>query len=474
MEVELPDGTIAEFPDGTPPETIKQALRKRFGGPDFSTANPALPPESNPGLAPALHAKAVEAGKGMPGGSYSGGVLPFTRDAEGNVAFDINAGIPGAIKRALTLPGEVYKGEVDPMSPEGMDRAIEMGTVVSPVNPAIRAGDRAIPGMASARRPVKVEPPSAERLKAVGSAGFDAAREMGVDYSAPAVAKMATGIRAELEKDGILAELAPKTFQILAKLENPPEGGVAPLVGLEAARRAFGNAAKDFSNPTEQLAAKRIMERLDEFVTARDPSTVVAGPATAAANVIEEARANYAAGKRSDRITGATEKAEGRAKATGSGANIDNAIRQRIETLLQNPKQAAGFTSEERRLLKLVSNGSATRNAVRRLGNMLGGGGGLGAVVAGGAGGIAGGAMGGPAGVLLGVGAPLVGMTARAVANAGTRRAARRVDLATRRRSPLYRQMQEEAGTIVPNPELRSALSRMLLEQVMPADEAAR
>jgi len=30
MEVELPDGSIAEFPDNTPPEAIKAALQKRF------------------------------------------------------------------------------------------------------------------------------------------------------------------------------------------------------------------------------------------------------------------------------------------------------------------------------------------------------------------------------------------------------------------------------------------------------------
>src|SRR5690606_15586220 len=30
IEVELPDGTIAEFPDGTAPETIKSALKKRY------------------------------------------------------------------------------------------------------------------------------------------------------------------------------------------------------------------------------------------------------------------------------------------------------------------------------------------------------------------------------------------------------------------------------------------------------------
>ena len=30
IEVDLPDGSVAEFPDGTPPETIKAALQKRF------------------------------------------------------------------------------------------------------------------------------------------------------------------------------------------------------------------------------------------------------------------------------------------------------------------------------------------------------------------------------------------------------------------------------------------------------------
>lgn len=33
IEVKLPDGSVAEFPDGTSPEVIKQALQKRFGGP---------------------------------------------------------------------------------------------------------------------------------------------------------------------------------------------------------------------------------------------------------------------------------------------------------------------------------------------------------------------------------------------------------------------------------------------------------
>lgn len=42
IEVELPDGSIAEFPDGTPPETIKGALQRRFGGGKQAAPNPSL------------------------------------------------------------------------------------------------------------------------------------------------------------------------------------------------------------------------------------------------------------------------------------------------------------------------------------------------------------------------------------------------------------------------------------------------
>lgn len=37
IEVELPDGSIAEFPDGTPPEVIKGALSKRFAAPQYAS-----------------------------------------------------------------------------------------------------------------------------------------------------------------------------------------------------------------------------------------------------------------------------------------------------------------------------------------------------------------------------------------------------------------------------------------------------
>lgn len=389
----------------------------------------------------------------------SGKILPFSKGKDGTVSFDSNAGIVGVFKRAFNLPGEVMRGEVDPKSDEGIGRAMEMATAVSPVTPALRAGG--IPGLLPMRE-AKVAPPGTEALRTAAETGYENARGMGVEYSSSAVKQLAKEARLALEKDGILANLAPKSFKILDDLSRPPAGSAAPLTGLEAARRAFGHAAKDFQNPTEQLAAQRIIKSLDDFMEAADPKSVVAGPAAAASQVLQDARGNYAAAMRSDKVTGAGEAAELSAAVANSGANVDNAIRQRIKSLLLSPKQSAGFSQAERDALESVAAGTTTRNTIRTIGNLLGGGGGLGATVtalgAVGATGMAG----TPAGLATGVGIPLLGYAAKTAGNKITQGALRTADELIRSRSPLHQSAppgQMQSGS----PEGYAAIVRLLM-----------
>lgn len=394
--------------------------------------------------------------------AFSGRILPISREtAGGNVDFDLSAGLTGAIGRAVSLPSQVYQGQIDPMSPEGRERALEMAMTVAPTAP------RGLPGVAL-RKP-NVPAPSAEALREAGGAGYDAARAMGVDYRADAVGNVAAALRTGLENDGILAELAPKSFSILGKLESPPAGSVAPLAGLDAARRALGHAAKDFGNPTEQLAAQRLIGGLDEFIAKSDPASVVAGPAAGAARTYADARGNYAAAMRSDKLTGLEDTAVLRTGAANSGANIDNAIRSRVATLLSSPKNRAGYSADEIAALEEVAKGTATRNTVRRVGNMLGGGGGVAQAlmtVIGGAGGAAAGGIGGAG---IGAAMPLIlGSGARSVANALTRRSLGRADEAVRKRSPLYSERLDAAPMTAVSPEGRAAIVRALMMSEQP------
>lgn len=402
---------------------------------------------------------------------WSATILPLSEDAQGKIQFDSNAGIVGGIKRAFTLPGEVYKGEINPASPEGVSRAVEMATVVSPSNPAVRSGGNFVGSTKlSGTRPANPPAPSREALFAASDDAYNQARNMGVDYSSDAVRNMASGMRQKLEQDGIIESLAPKSYSVLRQLEEPPAGSVAPLTGLEGARRGFRNAGKDFNNPTDQMAASRLIQGLDEFVTGDAPGSVVSGPAAAAREALQSARGNYAAGSRSEALTGADgnsiqRAAELRTAAANTGLNLDNSLRSRIASLLLDPRKVAGFSDAEKATLEQIAVGTGPRNAIRDFGNTFGGGGGIaGPLIGLGAGASTGSASNALMGALVGVGLPAAGRGARVTANRLTLRELTKADEAVRKRSPLYESIKAQTPDDVVSPLQRDALIRALMQ----------
>ena len=101
--------------------------------------------------------------KPTPRPAYHGAILPFTRDSEGNVSFDpLNAGPVGQIRQAASLPGRVMSGETqmprtfdpraqDPRAEPMIGEVLNMAGAPGPMNPAVRAGDRIIPGVRAGR-----------------------------------------------------------------------------------------------------------------------------------------------------------------------------------------------------------------------------------------------------------------------------------------------------------------------------------
>ena len=162
FEIQGPDGSVYEV-DAPDERAAVSGFQKFNGSPSTSQSQP-----------------------------YSGSILPMSRDAQGHVSFDSNAGILGMAKRALggvasaaTLPGDVFTGKTSMIGPDGhtnpevIGRAAELASLATPVNPAIRAGDRIIPGVG--KNLVREQPkvPTTEELAAAGRGDIAAASNSG-------------------------------------------------------------------------------------------------------------------------------------------------------------------------------------------------------------------------------------------------------------------------------------------------------
>jgi hypothetical protein len=398
----------------------------------------------------------------------SGTILPISKTADGSVRFDSDAGLLGVAKRALTYPGEVMRGEVDPMSDEGIARNLEFATVASPMNPAMRAGDRIIPG-ALTRMQKNVKPPSMEALKKTGSAGFEEMKTLGVDYSPKAVQNLAIKIQSELAQEGFTPSNAKSTYAELKRLIRVPKVGAGervtvPLQNLNAARSTFGNIAAGRAEGADGAAAELVKRRISQFIEGDGASAALAGPAARAAQVSREARGNYAAAKRSAEVQGVDVKAARQAAAANSGQNSGNAIRQRLTTFLNNPKATRGFSKQELDAIEKIVDGTKTQNGLRWLGNLLGGGGGLGGLISGGAGAIPGIAASNPMLAVTGAAAATAtGYGSKAYYNHLIRKALQAADEAVRSRSPLNQEMLRRAPFEAIRPGVRSLPVRGLL-----------
>lgn len=426
-------------------ELMKEAARRGI-----------LPPDKQ-----ALYDEAVK--RGLIDASASeqpverGALLPVTRDADG-LHFDLNSGITGSLKRVFTAPHDVMTGALDPMSPEGMSRAMESALWMTPAGPGTRAT-----GVGAATK--RVKPPTAEELLRVGGRQIEAAKKADVVYRSDAIAQWAANLKAQLERD-FHPSLASKSYDLLDSLiTGAKPGTVMEMRGLTAARENFQAVAQTFNKDAarDQAVASRIIKALDDFVARPPNGSVLAGPAVGAGKTYAKGRANYAAGKRSQGINAREASAELQAAVANAGRGSGNRLRAAAKWYVDplHPERLSGFNALEKQLLEQVAEGTATRNTARYVGNLLGGGGGLGGLVTGAiSGGAVGSAAGSPGvGAAAGVLGPAVGFAARSLDNKLTSAALRKADEAVRSRSPLYTHRAANAPATMLTPQQRAALS---------------
>jgi hypothetical protein len=369
---------------------------------------------------------------------YKFDMAPFSSDEYGEASFDSDVGLLGELKRGVSTIGDVMSGKLDPMSPEGQKRLTETAAMFSPMPAASRVGSQAY-------RTMVPNAPTRETLQEATNEGYKAVKDTGAEYSVPAIKEFAQNLQGRLDAEGFIQPITGGVHELIEKLVRGPKGSVAvPITSLDAFRKRMLDLQGNPDN-TISAAATIGIRAADDFIEAAGKTPSMAGPrspsgaAERAAKEIVPARANAAAGFRSDAIGKLKETVDLSSAASNSGLNVDNIIRQKIRSLLLNDKKMRGFNAMEKKAMRDVVRGRPTKNAARYLSNLLGGGGGMAQSLKMAGGGLAGFKMGGDyTSAALGAMIPAaIGTSLRNASNYLGRRELDQLDNLVRSRSPL-------------------------------------
>lgn len=431
IEVEAPDGTIIEFPEGTDDATIEQVMRDNFGGPDAmvgqmlsdAQGNPLMmqppradaPMEAEQPYQPTAASILGQAGAGSQTGIAS--ALGFPVDAVAS-AMGIQDPVGGSasIESALA-PFRSGIGEPQVAS-ERMARRVgqEVGAsaAMAPLAmaaPVIRAapgafavteGASALGAGIGAGVANEIAPGSAvadvvgalagglpagalaSRAMGVGAVpaemrgGVDEQRAIARDAYAPvradptvirsdSVDDLALGIAGRMDAEKMNPRLHPRAAAAVDAILNDT-GALMRIEDIEQSRRFIQRNVSASMDPEEKRLGQIMVEQIDDYLEGLKPADMTnRSDPSSVVQALGEGRAATRRYKAAETVEVAGTKAARRAASTGSGGNEINAIRQNLRAILDNPKKARGFRPEELAAMERVVMGTPAGNVARRL-----------------------------------------------------------------------------------------------------------
>ena len=226
----------------------------------------------------------------------------------------------------------------------------------------------AAPGIKSAltRQPITTPAPTPNQINAAKTAAYNAADNAGVIYNPAGIGRLRAAIEGELASKAYHPRMQPELAVVLDELSNIEQGGNVTLKGLDTLRKMAGNAGQS-TNRTQNMMAGDVARHIDDFINNPASSEVVGGNAAAGAAAIKNARKLAQISFKDEKVQNAVDNAILRAESTGSGGNVDNAIRQNLRRFLtKGNKESRGWTADERAMLAKVVRGAGLGQKIAR------------------------------------------------------------------------------------------------------------
>jgi hypothetical protein len=407
IRVQAPDGSIVEFPAGTPDDVMANAMRQTFGGPEAASA-PSMWDRIKTGAGNAAQAaddvarliasgatlgfadkiasaaggtalederaktKAARDRAGIAGMvAEAGGSLapaaPLARGAAAAAGF-----LPRAMGGAYTQAGAVG-GALGAGAALGNDTDIATGAAIGAGAGVVGQGlaNALMGGVNRAAGLFNKQPaiPSVDQIRSAKQSAYQAADDAGVVYTPELFKRVRSDVEPQLAQMGYDPALQPAIAPVLSRIEQAAMTNTT-LPGAEVVRRVAANAYKPGEKASNTMMT-RIINALDDATANPRSGDVLMGDAVKGSQALREARKNASIEFKLDDVSRQLDKARTQAGSTWSGGNIENATRQKLRAILDNPARSRGFTPDERAALDQAVMGSgAGHNTARLVGKL--------------------------------------------------------------------------------------------------------
>lgn len=258
-----------------------------------------------------------------------------------------------------------------------------LGYAFSPVNAALRtvvgkpieentgipkeytefAASLALPGSSAGRAGMMSKPrpatPSTQQLMTTAGRQFDEARQTGGVFSPEITNSLADHVAATLQSKGAYPHLTDSVHRTVDVLRK--EGG-SSIDEVRSVLEALSSLKADPDGKVRR-AAGMASEEINKFIARTEPR---------AGALLDDASANYAAGRRAQTLDRAGEIAGLRTGRAGYGGNAVNNMRQVLSPIVESAIKgnAKGFSPEEIRVMQEIVTGSGGTNFLRGVGQL--------------------------------------------------------------------------------------------------------
>ena len=224
--------------------------------------------------------------------------------------------------------------------------------------------------------------PTAEETKMAARRAYKGAEESGVIFTPGAAKRLREDIVEQLSDFGYNPGNQPGTANVLKEIDRIQDN-VFAFKELENIRKQAIKVGGPM-NESDRAAARKIVNAIDDLVQSPRVGTsifdhdVIAGPVAQAAGIkadvqtaakqITEARSAWSRLMKHEEVADAIERAKANAASAGSGANLENTMRQALKSVMLNKEATRNFTPDEMKALKRAVEGDLIQNTLRLFG----------------------------------------------------------------------------------------------------------